>query len=200
MTNLSLKEIFNIIKEEYKPFLTFDKIEFIDNLDYDNFFKYRDDIVLPYLSISGDSYYLKKESLQLEQLFFMALSLLCGNLNPLKVELILLEVKKNISKYLGETTNFYQELEIANVVKDGLLKDVPFNVIFLESDIEIFNYLVSEKGYKIAKLYVETSYEMQKKVLNQGEFNPFKYLEIANDLNFDDICDRLYNFINTRVI
>ena len=70
----------------------------------------------------------------------------------------------------------------------------------MESDIEIFNYLVSEKGYKIAKLYVETSYEMQKKVLNQGEFNPFKYLEIANDLNFDDICDRLYNFINTRVI
>ena len=195
-----IEKIFSIIKEEYGDFLNQDQRDFLTNLDYSKFLKYSKDFPNPYLSLTNDFYYINDNSFNISKLIFMCLAILCGNITPLKTGLILIEVNNIISKYnLGVNDNEYQSIEVAKIVKSSLLKELPFNIIFFESDIEISNYLVLEKGIQVAKFYYEIS-DMLNSIVIKDNFNPFQYLEISSSYNYDSIYDKLYDFINSKVI
>ena len=221
--------VFDILKKQYSIFLASEKLDLIENLDYSNFFKLTNkDSIYP-IYLSGDIYYLnfnldksiekipndssdllisylknyKVDEIYLDLVPFMCLSLLCGELNPLKMGLIEYEIRKfsyqnNIS---SSPVNNYKELEIASIIHDNILKDVPFNIIFLDSDIEIFNYLAEEKGIKVAKHYYEISKLMKEKYkkIPKDNFNLENYIKFYNYINYDDVLDLIYDFINEKI-
>ena len=133
----------------------------------------------------------------------LVLSLFCGELNPLKIGLMELEVRNISNKYNISVSNVnnYKELSVASLVKEKILNDLPFNIIFLDSDIEIFHYLTIEKGVEVAKLYHKIS-EMMKskyKTIKNKKFSLKKYIEFYDSINYDDVMDLIYAFINMKI-
>lgn len=221
------KVVFDVLEKEYKVFLASEKIEMLEGIIYSNFFKVTENASLPPIYLSGDTYYLnrtldkERKSLTSDDLYsnylrsnniskiyeevviFLCLSLMCGELNPLKIGLIELEVRE-ISNRHGISTssiNNHKELDIAILVKEKLLNDVPFNIIFLDSDVEIFNYLATESGIEIAKFYYRISEMMSQKYqgLKDKEFSLGKFLNYYEAINYDDVMDVIYDFINTKI-
>lgn len=217
------KKVFEIIKMEYQDFLTLEKIELINNLNYSNLFKITDDN-LPPVYLENETFYLKDnlnldtnlinpylnylrnnnlETVYQELIIYMCLKLLCGEINPLKLGLIEKEVRYLANKYNIKTSNInnYKELEIANLVSDLLLDDLPVNIIFFDNNIEIFNYLTEEKGIKIAKLYHEISRKMISKYkgFSSNNFDLISFSNYYNDINYEDISDLIYDFINQKI-
>ena len=221
------KVVFDIIEKEYKVFLSRDKREILENITYSNFFKVCEKEDLPPIYLMGNTYYLNQKivkeipsldgndlystylkendnfNLFNDLIIFMCLSILCGELNPLKLGLIELEIREISNKYNLNTSsvNNYKELNIARIVKDKILNDVPFNIIFLDSDIEIFNYLTEEKGIKVAKLYYQISKMMKSKYkgFSKSNFNLKSFIDYYNNINYDDVMELIYDFLNTKI-
>ncbi|MBQ8472777.1 MAG: hypothetical protein IJ501_04675 [Bacilli bacterium] len=221
------KVVFDIIEKEYKVFLSRDKREILENITYSNFFKVCEKEDLPPIYLIGNINYLNQNifkeipSLRGNDLYstylrennnfnlfndlviFMCLSILCGELNPLKLGLIELEIREISNKYNLNISNVnnYKELNIARIVKDKILSDVPFNIIFLDSDIEIFNYLTEEKGIKIAKLYYQISGMMKSKFkgFSNNNFSLSNFINYYNNINYDDVMDLIYDFLNEKI-
>ena len=221
------KAVFDIIEEEYKVFLSNDKREILENITYSKFFKVCEREDLPPIYLTGDTYYLNQtifkeiSSLKGNDLYssylrennnfnifndliiFMCLSILCGELNPLKLGLIELEIRKLSEKYNLNTSsvNNYKELNIGTIVKDKILSDIPLNIIFLDSDVEIFNYLAEEKGNKIAKLYYQISGTMKSKYkgFSKSNFSLKSFIDYYNNINYDDVMDLIYDFLNEKI-
>ena len=219
--------VFDILEKEYKVFLSSEKIEILENIIYKNLFKVCENINLPPVYLSGDTYYLNRSldkeikslseatlyskylkendinDIYLELVIFLCLSMLCGELNPLKIGLIEYEVRKISNKYNLKTSsvNNYKELEIATLVHEKILNDVPFNIIFKDSDIEIFYYLGNEKGIEVAKLYYEISTSMKKQYdgLKGKKFSLNKFLKYYESINYEDVMDLIYGFINLKI-
>jgi len=200
------KKVFDIIEKEYFMYLTKEKKNLIKKLDYNNFFKTLKRIDTPPIFLNGDTYYLKENDLEniinnQELIIIMCLIYLCGEINPLKLSLIKKEAKQ-IGDKLGLKSNLtnQQELELANIIKEKLL-NTPVNIIFIDSNIEIFNYLTEEKDINIAKLYYELSKLMQLKYKN-FDFNNYNlkdFFNYYNNINYDDALDLVYNFINQKI-
>jgi len=191
------KEVVDIIDKEYKVFLSYEKQELINNIDYKNLFKLTNIKVPIYLL--GDTYYINSDyisKIDNNLVIFMCLSLFCGDINPLKFGLICLEIENvfNINKS-------YKELEIARLIKDKVLNDLPYNIIFLDSDIEIFNYLSEEKGIEIANFYYKVSNLMKAKYndFNFDKFNIDEFNSFYENINYEDILDLIYSFIHHNV-
>lgn len=221
--------VFDIIKNEYKVFLSSEKLDLIENLDYSKFFKLMEKDNNYPIYLSGDTYYLnpnldsiiedipnnsndlysmylrnnKQDKIYYDLIIFMCLSLLCGELNPLKIGLIEYEIRKinQVNNLDVSLVNNYKELEIASIVREKLLDDIPYNIIFLDSDIEIFNYLTEEKGITVAKHYYEISKLMQEKFkgFDKNKFTLKGFLDYYNKINYDDVLDIIYDFINTKI-
>ena len=104
------------------------------------------------------------------------------------------EVNNIITKYNLDENNNIRNFEFIDILKAKILDDLPFNIIFLDTDIEIFNYLVTEKGIKTARLY----YDLNKSLGRVN--NPIDYYLNYQDYDFDLAYDKVYNFINTRII
>ena len=187
--NSLTQEIFEIIKTDYGKFLTKEKLEYLDN---NNLFKIVDDTI--YYQKDLVSYPLKKENLTIQVIVFMCLLSVCSNINPLKILLISDEVNNIITKYNLDENNNIRNFEFIDILKVKILDDLPFNIIFLDTDIEIFNYLVTEKGIKTARLY----YDINKSLGRVN--NPIDYYLNYQDYDFDLAYDKVYNFINTRII
>ena len=128
---------------------------------------------------------------------------LTGELNPLKLGLILIE-----SKIISDNYNLplidvskLKEYEIGNLIKDKILDDLGFNIIFMDSEIEIFHYLTEEKGIRIAKLYYELSKRISSK-FNQYDFTKFNLSDFLNyyqNIDYQDIYDYIYDFISINI-
>ena len=187
--NSLTQEIFEIIKTDYGKFLTKEKLEYLDN---NNLFKIVDDTI--YYQKDLVSYPLKKENLTIQVIVFMCLLSVCSNINPLKILLISDEVNNIITKYNLDENNNIRNFDFIDILKTKILDDLPFNIIFLDTDIEIFNYLVTEKGIKTARLYYDIN-----KTLGRVN-NPIDYYLNYQDYDFDLAYDKVYNFINTRII
>ena len=187
--NSLTQEIFEIIKTDYGKFLTKEKLEYLDN---NNLFKIVDDTI--YYQKDLVSYPLKKENLSIQVIVFMCLLSVCSNINPLKILLISDEVNNIITKYNLDENNNIRNFDFIDILKTKILDDLPFNIIFLDTDIEIFNYLVTEKGIKTARLY----YDLNKSLGRVN--NPIDYYLNYQDYDFDLAYDKVYNFINTRII
>ena len=187
--NSLTQEIFEIIKTDYGKFLTKEKLEYLDN---NNLFKIVDDTI--YYQKDLVSYPLKKENLTIQVIVFMCLLSVCSNINPLKILLISDEVNNIITKYNLDENNNIRNFDFIDILKTKILDDLPFNIIFLDTDIEIFNYLVTEKGIKTARLY----YDINKSLGRVN--NPIDYYLNYQDYDFDLAYDKVYNFINTRII
>lgn len=224
------KVVFDILEKEYKIFLSSEKKEMLENIIYSNLFKVCENTNLPPVYLSGDTYYLNRSldkeikslsetslyskylketdinDIYLELVIFLCLSMLCSELNqlnPLKIGLIELEVRKISNKYNIKTSNInnYKELEVATLVHDKILNDVPFNIIFKDSDIEIFYYLGVEKGIEAAKIYHEISLLMKKKFakIKTSEFSLKKFLKHYESINYEDVMDLIYDYINVKI-
>ena len=171
--------------------------ELIDNIECKDLFKLTNIKVPIYLL--GDTYYLNSnyiDKIDNHLVIFMCLSLFCGDINPLKFGLICLEIEK-----LFNFNKSYKELKIARILKEKVLEDIPFNIIFLDSDIEIFNYLSEEKGIEIANFYYQVSNLMKAKY-NDFNFDKFNFDEFNNfyeNINYEDILDIVYSFIHHNV-
>ena len=187
--NSLTQEIFEIIKTDYGKFLTKEKLEYLDN---NNLFKIVDDTI--YYQKDLISYPLKKENLSIQVIVFMCLLSVCSNINPLKILLISDEVNNIITKYNLDENNNIRNFDFTDILKTKILDDLPFNIIFLDTDIEIFNYLVTEKGIKTARFY----YDLNKSLGRVN--NPIDYYLNYQDYDFDLAYDKVYNFINTRII
>ena len=128
---------------------------------------------------------------------------LCGELNPLKFCLILNEVKNISDNYNIKSldVNSFKEFSLGLLVKDKILDDLGFNIIFFDSDIEIFHYLAEEKGIRIAKLYYELSKKMTLKFkeFEKDKFNLDDYLAFYNQIDYQDIYDLIYDFISINI-
>ena len=204
------KEVFGILEREYKVFLSKEKINLIENLDYENLFKLTNRLDLPPIFLNDETYYLRKSfdninsnsvygnylkntdinEVYNKMIIFMCLSFFCGDINPLKLGLMEFEIRKLSKKYGINVSdiNNYKELEISNIVKEKILNDVPFNIIFLDSDIEIFNYLTEEKGIQIAKIYYQISNMMKE-----------SYKDFNKSFDLDYFCDYYDNIDYTMV-
>lgn len=201
--------VFSILEKEYNIFLKDEKKEWLENIKYENLFKITDKETLLPIFLSGDGYYLNKKILKEHNniyenlLLFLCLSLLCGELNPLKIGLIELETRKLSNKYNIEisNTNNQKELEIATLIHDKILNDLPYNIIFLDSDIEIFHYLTIEKGIEVAKLYIKISNLMKQKYndLDKEKINLETYINYYNNINYENILDIIYDYINVKI-
>ena len=187
--NSLTQEIFEIVKTDYGKFLTKEKLEYLDN---NSLFKIVDDTI--YYQKDLVSYPLKKENLTIQVIVFMCLLSVCSNINPLKILLISDEVNNIITKYNLDENNNIRNFDFIDILKTKILDDLPFNIIFLDTDIEIFNYLVTEKGIKTARLY----YDINKSLGRVN--NPIDYYLNYQDYDFDLAYDKVYNFINTRII
>ena len=187
--NSLTQEIFEIIKTDYGKFLTKEKLEYLDN---NNLFKIVDDTI--YYQKDLVSYPIKKENLTIQVIVFMCLLSVCSNINPLKILLISDEVNNIITKYNLDENNNIRNFDFTDILKTKILDDLPFNIIFLDTDIEIFNYLVTEKGIKTARFY----YDLNKSLGRVN--NPIDYYLNYQDYDFDLAYDKVYNFINTRII
>lgn len=83
---------------------------------------------------------------------------------------------------------------------ESILKDLPFNIIFLDNDTEIFYYLSEEKGIKIAKMYYEVSCLMKEKYKKlTGNFSLKDFLSFYDALDYSDVLDFVYDFINMKI-
>lgn len=223
------QEVFEIFKKDYMVFLSREKKDLLLNLDFSHFYKVLEKNDFPFIYFFGDTYYLnldldnQKQSLNsdLSNLYtnylrinnindifqdlvlFMCFSLFCGEMNPLKLGLIEFEIRKIHSKYGIRTSNInnYKELEVGEVLLDGLLKDVPFNIIFLDTDSEIVNYLVEEKGSKVAIFYHEISELMKSKYRGflDKKWNLNDYIAFYNTIDYQDVLDLIYHFISEKV-
>lgn len=221
------KVVYDVIESEYKMFLSSSSKEILENVLYSNLFKMTENQDLPPIYLSGDTYYLNRNldkdiktlngnglytnylknndinTIYNDLVTFLVLTSFCGELNPLKIGLIEFEVRNISNKYnisISDINN-YKELEIASLVKEKILVDIPFNIIFLDSDIEIFHYLTIEKGIEVAKLYHQIS-EMMKnkyKIIKNKKFSLKKYIEFYDSINYDDVFDLIYDFINLKI-
>ena len=181
--SISLR-LFTILKEEYYNYLSSDKKKFLDELDIFHLFKVVKNKQLPIFSNIGETIILNEHYKVnfVEYLPFICLSCLCGNLNPLKIGLIEKELKELNEKYaLGYRTINEKELDVANVVSKSFLEDIPFPIIFIESDIETFSYLSEELGSKIALLYKKISDSMKE----------------SND--YSKTMDLIYDYLSNKV-
>lgn len=220
------KLIFEILEKKYKIFLSQDKLELLDNLIYSNLFKISEDSNLPFIYLLGDTYYLNStlsqeintlngndlisnylinndiNNIYLELTTFLCLSLLCSDLNPLKIGLIEREVREISKEYNIKTSQIsnYKEYEVSSIIYDVLLKDLPINIIFLDSEIEIFHYLTIEKGIEVAKLYYKISSLMKEKYNNfNKDYSLKNMIDYYNNINYDDVLDIIYNYVNKKI-
>ena len=191
-----IKEIFDIIKTDYLKYLSKEKRNFLESLNYKELFTIKNDII--YYKKDGLSYPLKKEDLTIEVLIFMCLSIFCGNLTPFKICLIASEIKSLIERNNLEG-NRNLDFKLIEVVKEKILNDLPYNIIFLDTDIDIFNYLVTEKGIRIANIYYSLKHDFNKNFL-KDDFNPLEYFLNYQDLEYESSYDIVYNFIENSVI
>ncbi len=183
------QEIFDIIKNDYGKYLKKEKQELLDN---NNLFKIIDDTI--YYQKDGFSYPLKKDNLGIEIIIFMCLASLCGNLTPLKIALIDYEVNQIIENNTLERTLEVNNFELVDILKSRILDELPYNIIFFDTDIEIFDYLANEKDVKVAKLYYEINSSL-------GNFtNPLDYYLTYKNFNYEEAYDKVYNFINKKII
>lgn len=192
MCSLSL-EMFTVIKQEYSIYLDDERIKFIDELDINNFYKFIDDETLPQFFYLGNAYYINKHyNLNIiEYVPFLCLSSLCPNLNPLKIGLIEEELEYLNEKYnLNIRTLFNKELEVGKIITSSILSNVPYKVIFKESDVDIVNYLNEECGSKTGLFYFQIS-KMMKDLRKNNNFN--------DDINYQEIIDLIYDFISAKV-
>lgn len=222
------QEVFDILEVEYKDFLSNEKKEFIKNLDFSLLFKIIKKENFPPIYFLGDTFYLnsyiflEKEKLtgndaysvylrnhDLNSIFcdlvlFLCIRSLCGEINPLKLGLIELEIRKISKKYSIRTSNInnYKELEIGNVMQESLLNDLPFNIIFLDTDLDIFNYLAEEKGSKIANLYCQLSNIMKDKYkgFDKNNFSLETFIGYYQNIDYQEIIDRIYDFISLKTV
>ena len=194
--NLSL-EVFKILKDEYSIYLSKEKKEFLENLNINNFYKVVNNSYLPSIFYIGDKYYLNSyyNLDNLESLIpFLCLASLTSNLNPLKIGLIEEELLYLKDKYnLDIDTYFKEELEIAKLVSKSVLLDVPFKIIFKESDIDIVNYLVEEKGSNDGLIYYNISKKM-KEIREKDD-----YFTKEKNFDYEEVKDYLYDYIGSKV-
>ena len=116
------------------------------------------------------------------------------NLNPLKIGLIEEEILYLNDKYnLDIKTNFNNELEVARIVSRSLLNNIPFKVVFKESDSDIVNYLQEESQSDTAICYYNVSRQMKNMRKVDDYFNSSKEIDYSN------ICDYLYDFIGRKL-
>ena len=194
--NLSL-EVFEILKKEYTIYLSKEKKEFLDNLNITNFYKIINNTYLPSIYFIGDKYYLNNyyNLDNIEELVpFLCLASLVNNLNPLKIGLIELELLSLKDKYnLNINTYFKEELDIAKLVSKVILDDIPFKVIFKETDTDIVNYLQIEKDSNYGLIYYNVSKKMKELKNNKDFFSK----NINN--NYEEVKDYLYDFIGNKI-
>jgi len=194
--SLSL-EVFTILKKEYEVYLSEDKKDFLNKLNIDNFYKVINNTYLPPIYFIGDKYYLNSyyNLDNIESLVpFLCLSSLVTNLNPLKIGLIEKELLDLKDKYdLNIKTYFKEELEIADIVSKTLLVDIPFKVIFKESDVDIVNYLVEDASSDIGLTYYNISKKMKDIRKNTD------YFSFNSNINYEEVKDYLYDFIGNKV-
>lgn len=190
--SLSL-EIFTIIKKEYSIYLSEEKQKFLNKLDINNFYKIINNSYLPPIYFIGDKYYLN-DYYNLDNINtlvpFLCLAALINNLNPLKIGLIEEEILNLKDKYnINCNTYFSNELEIAEIVSKTILSDIPFKVIFKDSDTDIVSYLVEEKGSNIGITYYNVSKKMKEIKKNYFDKN----------VDYSIVKDYLYDFISNRI-
>lgn len=217
------KEVFDIIEREYKVFLSEEKRNLIENIDYENLFKLTDNLDIPPIFFNGETNYLRSSFDNIntnslytnylrntninvvykEMVIYMCLSFLCDEITPLKRGLIELEIRNIGQKYNLKFSkiNNYKELEVAKIVKEKILNDLPLNIIFLDSDIEIFNYLAEEKGIQFAKIYYQISNMMKNSYGNfyKNKFNLEEFCNYYDSINYNSVLDYIYSFINQKI-
>ena len=71
----------------------------------------------------------------------------------------------------------------------------------MDSDVEIFDYLAEEKGISVARKYYEIKNIMNKKYKNFGRNNSNldEFLSYYENINYEDVFDLLYDFVNLKV-
>ena len=190
-------DIFTIIRNEYSIYLSSEKKDFLDKLDVNNFYKIVNDASLPIVFFMGDKYYLNAyyNLDNIEKLVpFLCLASLVTNLNPLKLGLIEVELLYLKNKYdLDINTYFVNEFEVADLINEAILINVPSKVIFKENDSDIFSYLTEELGSNYALCYYNVSSSMKKIRGNENYFSDFK------ERDYSEIIDYLYQFISNKV-
>ena len=194
--DLSTK-IFDILKKEYEIYLSSSKKEFLSNLDISKFYKVINKRNMPSIFYIGDTYYLNTYY-NLDNILsivpFLCLSSLVTNLNPLKIGLIEEELLSLKDKYnLDIAINYPRELEVAKIVSSGILNDIPFKIIFKDSDTEIVNYLQEEINSSCAFCYYNVSKQMKKIRVGSNYFNK------EDDIDYSLVIDYLYDFIGHKV-
>ena len=202
----SIEEVFKIILNEYGEFLRKNKkIDLISSIDYQNFFQIINEANMPPVYYLDNRCILNlhffQNNIDIKKLIpFLCLMFLCGNINPLKLGLIEKEVERLSRKYNLKIMNINEkELEVANIVFDAFLSDIPFNIIFLDSNVDIIAYLVEEKGSKIALLYHQISNLMQYKYKELKDYSFNNYINFYNNLDYRDVIDLIYSFISSKV-
>lgn len=184
--SISLR-LFTILKEEYNNYLSEDRKKFLEELDIFHFYKFVNSKDLPVFVNIGDTILLNKyyKVNFIEYLPLICMSSLCGNINPLKLGLIEKELNYLNEKYaLGYKTINDKELDVATVVSKSLLDDISFPIIFIENDIDIFDYLAEEKGSKLAFLYKEISDSMKNNY---------------NSKDYSQALDLIYDYLSNKV-
>lgn len=214
------KQVFAVIKKDYDVFLTPSQKENIDNLNLDNFYKidksyptFYFDQISYYLNIDNNTTinslygsYLREHDLSqiyLELVPFFCFNYLMSEINFLKLGLLELEIeefcKRNNFPY--SKIFCYKELEVARLFDKVILNDLPKKIIFMDSDVEIFDYLAEEKGISVARKYYEIKNIMNKKYKNFGRNNSNldAFLSYYENINYEDVFDLLYDFVNLKV-
>lgn len=205
------KMIFDIIIKEYSIFLSPEKKELLDNFDYNNFYKIVSEDKLPPIYLNETHYLLnEKIALNSEEInnFYLKLvplmcfMFVCGDINYLKLCLIRLEIQKLADEYHLNIDNYnFEDIEVAKLVEEKILDDLPKKIIFLDSDVEIFNYLAEEKGLPTAKVYYQISKMMDSKFkdFSNNNFNLNEFFEYLRTINYEDVFDLIYEFINKKI-
>ena len=222
MINLT-KQVFTLIEQEYQVFLSLEKKENLANLDYNGFYKVINDDNLPPIYFNQVNYllnlkldnlpntiygnYLKNKdlsSIYLELVPFFCFNYLAGDINFLKLGLIQLEINNFCTKnnLLFSSIFCYKELEVALLLSSTILKDLPYKIIFIDSEVEIFNYLAEEKGIEVAKLYHDIVKKINNKYksFSRNNNNLVDFLKFYETINYEDILDLIYDFVNSKVI
>ena len=74
----------------------------------------------------------------------------------------------------------------------------------MDSEVEIFNYLAEEKGIEVAKLYHDIVKKINNKYKsfsrNNNNNNLVDFLKFYETINYEDILDLIYDFVNSKVI
>ena len=181
----SLK-IFTIIKEEYSLYLSEEQKKKIEDIDIFHFYKVVNDKDLLPIVYIGEICYLNSfyKIDFIDYLPFICLSFLCGNLNPLKIGLIELELEKLKDKYSLKYKNYHEkEHEVADIVSKTILNNLPYKIIFLDNDADIISYLIEEKGSKIGLLYANISKQMKE----------------INNHDYKEVIDNLYEYVSSKI-